>query len=95
MWFRSAKKIDVAALRQSALSVLVQAGTLRECEHHKGSYIQGTCDLAAAYTVANAEFTKGTFGPMSSEFRNGLIDAIKKAYGENMFFDRCEKCRGS
>jgi hypothetical protein len=63
MWFRSEKKIDVAALQQSALAILVHAGTLRECEHHKGSYIQGTCDLAAAYTLANAQFTKGTFGP--------------------------------
>jgi hypothetical protein len=95
MGFRSEKQIDDAALQRDAFEILVEAGTLRECEHHKGNYIQGTCDLAAAYTLANAQLAKGTFGPVNPEIRKGLIDAIKKAYGENMFFDRCEQCHDS
>jgi hypothetical protein len=92
MSFFKKKRIDDVALRQGAFEILVVAGTLRECEHHKGSFLQGTCDLAAAFTLANYQLTKETFGPATPELRRGLMDAIKKAYGENMFFDRCERC---
>jgi len=81
-----------AALRQGALAILVEAGTFQECDYHAGNFFQGTCDLAAAFTLANAQLAKGSFGPPSLETRKALMDAIKKAYGENLFFDRCERC---
>jgi len=88
----SRPEIDEAALRQGALAILVEAGTFQECEHHPGSLIQGTCDLAAAFTLANAQLAKETFGPAKLETRVALMNAIKKAYRENLFFDRCERC---
>ncbi len=88
----SENQIDDEALRQSALAILVEAGTFQECDYHAGSLFQGTCDLDAAFTLANLQFAKGTFGPANFDVRKRLMDAVKKAYGENLFFDRCERC---
>jgi Bacteriophage lambda ea8.5-related domain len=77
-------------LYQAALGVLVEAGTLQECEYHEGIFFQGSGDLTAAYKLANYQISKE--GGAEPGERRDLTDAIKKAYGENSFSDRCERC---
>jgi hypothetical protein len=48
------KWINEMSLRRGALKILVEAGTLQECQHHEGNFFQGTADIAVAFTLANS-----------------------------------------
>lgn len=77
-------------LYQAALGVLVKAGTLEECEYHEGTYFEGSGDLTAAYKLANYDISQQ--GGAEPSDRREFTDTIKKAYEENSFATRCERC---
>jgi hypothetical protein len=90
MGYWSEKMINDAAIRQTALDILVEAGTLQMCEYHEGNYFEGSGDLEAAYRLANYQLTQN--GGATPSERRELTDAIKAAYPENSINNRCEEC---
>ena len=90
MGYWSEKMINDASIRQTALDILVEAGTLQTCEYHEGNYFEGTGDLTAAYKLANFQLSQEGGAP--PEQRRELTDAIKAAHPENSINNRCEEC---
>ena len=84
---------DEEALRQQALSLLVEVGALEECEIHSGTYFDGNGDLEAAYRLANARITSREVELDDDMSRRDFTDIIKKAYEENYVLDECPACK--
>lgn len=90
MSYWSEKQLQEDGVNQTALSILVKAGTLSRCDPH-GTHFQGSGDVTAAYKLANYSLSEGG-ADVSAATRRELTDAIKAAYVENEFMTRCEEC---
>jgi hypothetical protein len=90
MAYWSEKELQEYGVTQTALSILVAAGTLSQCEPH-GTHFQGSGDLTTAYKYANASLSEGG-ADISADTRRELTDAVKAAYAEHEFMTCCEEC---
>jgi hypothetical protein len=89
MGFMKHEMERISALKGTALSVLVKAGTLKECELHEGYFWEGSGNLVAAYKLANYMITKGE---IDVDDRREFSDIIKKTYEEWWALDDCAYC---
>lgn len=90
MSYWSEKQLQEDGVNQTALSILVKAGTLSQCEPH-GTHYQGTGDVTAAYKLANYTLSEGG-ADVTAEQRRELTDAVKAAYADHEHMTRCEEC---
>jgi hypothetical protein len=80
--------MEAQDLHYTALSVLCEAGTLKECPWHEGSYTEGSGDLLDAYKLASAQLKAGE---ISGWDQRELTDKIKEL-GEMWWPNSCEFC---
>lgn len=73
-----------------ALGIVIEAGVLKQCKEHNGSYFRGNEGIEKAYKLGNAKFTagelKGTF-----ESRREMTDKIKDVIDQHNF-GMCDIC---
>jgi hypothetical protein len=75
--------------RQVALNIAIQAGVLKECEFHPGTYIEGDEEIESAYKLANSSYSNGEYRGMFKS-RVDLTDAIKDVVSDNA--GECYSC---
>lgn len=80
--------MEAQELHYTALSILCEAGTLKECPWHEGSYMDGSGDLLDAYKLASHQLKEGDISGWSQQ---ELTDKIKEL-GELWRPDSCQFC---
>ncbi|MBM3529897.1 MAG: hypothetical protein FJX62_17570 [Alphaproteobacteria bacterium] len=80
--------MEAEELHYTALSVLCEAGTLKECAWHGGSYLEGSGDLLDAYKLGSSQLKSGEISGYSQK---ELTDKIKEL-GELWWPDSCPYC---
>lgn len=78
----------------AALRIAVEAGVLKRCEEHDGTYFPGNEAIENAYKLGNAEFTAGKLNG-TFESRQEMTDVIKFVINDHpgsRFEGRCEIC---
>jgi hypothetical protein len=76
--------------KESALSILLQAGVLNLCAVHEDTVIEGSGDIEAAYKLGNSKFTAAELDGIF-ESRREMTDYIKLVYEENADGE-CNQC---
>lgn len=71
------------------LSLLLQAGCIRQCRIHD-TYQDAGVGLEAAYRKGNSKISNGEFAGVFSD-RKEMTDAVLCAFNENAM-DRCYAC---
>lgn len=78
----------------AALTIAINAGVLKECQEHQGSYFPGDEDIEKAYTLGKAQFTagklKGTF--QSTQEITEIIKFVVNDNAGSRFQGRCSVC---
>ena len=73
-----------------ALGIAIEAGVVKECEHHDSVYLEGNVDIEAAYRLGNAKYSAGELeGSFNS--RREMTDLIQEAVRDNSG-DECHAC---
>ena len=75
-----------------AVRFLCEAGVLKECENHDGTYFDGGADLEDAYRLFYSRVTSGQIVLEKGETRREYTDALKSAYDDNSYADGCPTC---
>lgn len=65
-----------------ALGITTEAGVLRRCKFHDGSYFQGNQGMEKAYNLGNAQFIAGEFKGTFESTRE-MTDMINKVITEH------------
>lgn len=79
---------DQEARYQQGLDLCLQAGAIKECDNHPGTYFEGGEPVEAAYRLAARQVTSGTVGGTQRE----VTDAVRTAYDDNAALDCCQEC---
>jgi len=77
--------------RAYATSLLVDFGTLQECENHSGTFFEGDGDMEAAYRRANTMISRGEI-KLGDRTRREFTDSLKEAFDEHWVADGCNEC---
>ncbi len=83
---------EVEELRCEAMRVLLDVGTLKECEYHDGEYFEGSSDVEEAYKAANARITAGKIVLPRGTTRRDFTDIIKDVYEQYSALSGCSAC---
>lgn len=65
-----------------ALGITIEAGVLKRCKEHDGSYFQGNQCIDTAYKLGNAQFISGNFKGTFESTRE-LTDMITRVVTEH------------
>ncbi|MBA9071809.1 hypothetical protein FHR71_005595 [Methylobacterium sp. RAS18] len=77
---------------RGALSFLVGAGCIEECEHHDGIYFDGGEPVETAYKLANAQISSGALVLPEGTSRRDYTDLLKSVYEDNSGIESCYAC---
>lgn len=89
MGYHSELQIEQQAKHESALDILVAAGTLARCPYHEECSFIDSDDVEAAYRRANFEYSRGEHQQFAT--RREMTDAIKAVFDEHGVFE-CQYC---
>jgi hypothetical protein len=76
-------------LVQLGLALCEDVGVLEQCEHHPGTYFEGSTSLQDGYKIANARWTRGQIQGFKTRLE--MTDAMKEA-SEFFVSEECVSC---